>query len=108
MVENFKRMREIVLSEMEGAFLREPPKKKCKPKNQLPKLEDYKLEANESYWVKWMKLNWTKGRQIKSSIDANLLSQLSIQTNFPFLNLMETIFCDVEEYWNKQQMQSCL
>ena len=97
MVENFKRMREIVLSEMEGAFLREPPKKKFKPKNQLPKLEDYKLEANESYWAKWEKLNWTKGRQIKSSIDANLLRNLGIQTKFPFPNLMEIIVCDVEE-----------
>ena len=97
MVENFKRMREIVLSEMEGAFLREPPKKKFKPKNQLPKLEDYKLEANESYWANWKKLNWTKGRQIKSSIDANLLRKLGIQTNFPFPNLMEIIVCDVEE-----------
>ena len=97
MIENFKKMRELVSTEMEDSSIGEPPRKKFKPKNDLPKLDNYKQGADDSYWGKWPKLNWTKGRQIKSNIDANLLRSLCNQTNYPFPDLMETILHDVEE-----------
>ena len=97
MIENSMKMRELVSTEMEDSSIGEPPRKKFKPKNDLPKLDNYKQGADDSYWGKWPKLNWTKGRQIKSNIDANLLRSLCNQTNYPFPDIMETMLHDVEE-----------
>ena len=73
-----------------------PPLKKFKPKYHLPKLPNYKVLATEEYWDMWPKLDWVRGKNMKSQVNPKVLRELGYKTKFPYPCLLEQIVKDIK------------
>ena len=85
----------------------EPPKKKFKPKQDIPKLVSYRIKPGDSYWDSWPKLSWSEGQNVKSKIDPEMLRKLGYQTKFPYPCLLEQIYRDVKNGANLGVKEEC-
>ena len=57
-----------------------PPKKKFKPRFNLPVLNDYHRKADQRYWKLWPKLTWEGSRGLHSQINPEKLKEMAIDT----------------------------
>ena len=74
-----------------------PPKKKFKSKSSLPKLPTYKGGPGASFWSKCPYLSWEDAKGIQSGIDADLLEEMAINSNYPNTDLLKDILRDIRE-----------
>ena len=91
-----RKVDKLLLDEMYSPLPDPPLLKKFKPKYCLPKLPNYKVLAADDYWEKWPKLDWEKGRNLKSQVNPKTLRELGYKTKFPYPCLLEQIVKDIK------------
>ena len=95
-IERSRTINTLLNKQMLACLPDEPVRKEFKSKHNFPVLNDYSVNADDSYWSEWPKLSWDKGKDIKSSIDHEVLKSLADQTGFPFPCLLKEICKDIE------------
>jgi hypothetical protein len=91
-----RKVNKLLLDEMYAPLPDPPPLKKFKPKYHLPKLPNYKVLATEEYWDMWPKLDWVRGKNMKSQVNPKVLRELGYKTKFPYPCLLEQIVKDIK------------